>query len=310
MAGAATLAARKQSSLSADAVAVAAEKSYNDMQSKIFGKTVSNGQYGTYITRDSGGSNGTTSTKFVQSGVSVNQIKAAAQAATAAREIANKRYAELVVAEKTALDASAAYEADSRVAAAQAALTAAKKTETDQIKDAVKFTADFYTEVTKKYGDEASQLAQDLANSLQGKKIKTVDDALEAFELFSGRLNKKFSAQDRAAISQALASVNLTQAAKNLARFSKGFNVISKGIDLVDTIKEITKAIDTDNWRPVFVKVETLAVGAGAGVLASVVFSFIVGMPLGILGFALVMAIVGVLIDERFMERINKLIGI
>lgn len=311
IAAAATLAARKQSSLSADAAAVTAEKSYNDMQSKIFGKIVSNGQYGTYIIRDGGGRNGTTSRRFVQSGVSVNQIKAAAQAATAAREIANKRYAERVAAEKTALDASAAaYEADSRVAAAQAALTAAKKTETDQIKDAVKFTADFYTEVTKKYGDEASQLAQDLANSLQGKKIKTVDDALEAFEQFNGGLNKKFSVQDRAAISQALASVDLSQAAENLARFSKGFNVISKGIDLVDTIKEITKAIDTDNWRPVFVKLETLAVGAGAGVLASVAFSFIVGMPLGILGFALVMAIVGALIDERFMERVNKLIGI
>lgn len=34
------------------------------------------------------------------------------------------------------------------------------------------------------------------------------------------------------------------------------------------------------------------------------------GLPLGIIGFALMMAIIGALVDEKLMERINNQLGI
>jgi len=49
---------------------------------------------------------------------------------------------------------------------------------------------------------------------------------------------------------------------------------------------------------------------AGAAALTAFAFSIILGLPLGIIGFALIMALVGAFVNEQLMESINSRLGI
>ncbi|TDT56916.1 colicin pore forming domain-containing protein [Enterobacter sp. AG5470] len=179
------------------------------------------------------------------------------------------------------------------------------------VKDAVKFTADFYKEVTAKFSEQSAKVAQELAAAAKGKKIRNVEQALAAFDRFQTVLDKKYSVADREAIAKALESVNRANMASSLAKFSKGFGYVGKAIDAYDAILvELPKAIRTKNWRPFFVKVEAIAAGNAATALTAFVFSAITGSALGILGFALMMAIVGALVDEAFITKVNALLGV
>ena len=143
------------------------------------------------------------------------------------------------------------------------------KAEEERVKDAIKFTADFYKTVTEKFGEHSSKVAKELAEAAKGKSIKNVDDALKAFEKHNNVLNKKFGVKDREAIAKAMESVNRDQMAKSLAKFSKAFNYIGKTIDRYDTVVAIGKAIETNNWRPVFIQIEALAAGRAATALTA-----------------------------------------
>ncbi|EFO1958950.1 colicin, partial [Escherichia coli] len=50
------------------------------------------------------------------------------------------------------------------------------------------------------------------------------------------------------------------------------------------------KAARTDNWRPFFVKTETIIAGNAATALVALVFSILTGSALGIIGYGLLMA--------------------
>ncbi|HGJ5859717.1 MAG TPA: colicin-like pore-forming protein [Arsenophonus nasoniae] len=136
-----------------------------------------------------------------------------------------------------------------------------KNKEVSAVKDAMKFTADFYKEVFKVYGEQGEQLAKALAEQSKGKKIRNVDDALKAYAKHQANINKKINAKDRAAIANALESVKVDDIAKNFRRFSNAMKYTSAAIDFVDCIIELQKAIPTDNWRPFFVKTETIVAG-------------------------------------------------
>ncbi|CNL32298.1 Colicin-Ia [Yersinia frederiksenii] len=113
-------------------------------------------------------------------------------------------------------------------------------------KDAVKFTADFYKELTSKYGDSSSKIAYELAEAAKGKQIRNADEALSSFDKYKDVLNKKFSVKDREAIAKALESVDRGLMAKNLAKFSKAFNYVGHTVDVYDVVIELNKAVKTD----------------------------------------------------------------
>ncbi|MGL5387961.1 MAG: colicin-like pore-forming protein [Serratia sp. (in: enterobacteria)] len=184
------------------------------------------------------------------------------------------------------------------------------KAEQERVKDAVKYTANFYTELTGRFGEQSAKIAQELADAAKGKQIRNADEALKAFNKYKDVLNKKFSVKDREAIAKALESLNRDQMAKSLAKFSKAFNYVGWTIVGYDTVKEIEKALESNNWRPVFVKLESLAAGRAATALTAFAFSIILGSPLGILGFAIIMTLVSAFIDDSLMEEVNNLIGI
>lgn len=182
--------------------------------------------------------------------------------------------------------------------------------ETEAVKDSVKFTADFYKELFNTYGEKAEQLAKALADQAKGNKIRNATDAEKAWEKHKANIDKKINAKDREAIGKWLESIDVKVAAQNFQRFSKGLGYTSKAIDFAEWATELHKAIKTDNWRPFFVKTETLVVGTTATALAGLAFSAILGGPVGILGYGLIIAGVGVLINDELVEMANKFWGI
>ncbi|HCM63046.1 MAG TPA: hypothetical protein DIT05_10955 [Morganella sp. (in: Bacteria)] len=182
--------------------------------------------------------------------------------------------------------------------------------EFSQVKTAVKFTADFYKEIFKVHGEKAEQLAKALAAQAKGKKIRNADDAAKAWEKHKANPDKKINSQDRAAITKWLESVDVKAAAENFKWFSKGMGYTSQFIDLANWSTSLYNAIQTGDWRPFFVKTETIATGMAATVVVAFAFSMLIGNPVGLVMYGLIMGGIGFIIDDAFVEKANQFWGI
>ena len=185
-----------------------------------------------------------------------------------------------------------------------------KQDELKATKDAINFTTEFLKSVSEKYGAKAEQLAREMAGQAKGKKIRNVEEALKTYEKYRADINKKINAKDRAAIAEALESVKLSDISSNLNRFSRGLGYAGKITNFADWITEFGKAARTDNGCPFFVKTETIIACNTATALVALVFSILTGSALGIIGYGLLMAVTGTLIDETLVEKANKFWGI
>ncbi|MEF7302100.1 pore-forming bacteriocin colicin K, partial [Escherichia coli] len=188
-------------------------------------------------------------------------------------------------------------EAEQKLKEAQDAL------EKSQIKDAVDTMVGFYQYITEQYGEKYAKIAQDLAEKSKGKKIQGVDEALAAFEKYKNVLDKKFSKVDRDAIFNALESVNYDELSKNLTKISKSLKITSRVSFLYDVGSDFKNAIETGNWRPLFVTLEKSAVDVGVAKIVALMFSFIVGVPLGFWGIAIVTGIVSSYIGDDELSK-------
>ncbi|MGP2715886.1 colicin-like pore-forming protein [Serratia marcescens] len=81
----------------------------------------------------------------------------------------------------------------------------------------------------------------------------------------------------------------------SIAKFSKAFNYTGKAIDANDAydvfVVELPNAIRTQNFRPLFVKIETHGAGMAATALTAFAYGVILDTPLGIFGFAIIMTL-------------------
>ncbi|QHA97117.1 colicin-like pore-forming protein [Pseudomonas sp. J380] len=205
---------------------------------------------------------------------------------------------------------------DERIAAEAAAKKAAEEAEAkriaeeqakaeEEIKGAIKFTADFYKEIGEKYSAQMSALATDLAETAKGKTLRSAEEALKAFDQYKDHLDKKFSAADRAAIVNALDSLDRAELAKNLNLFAKGFGYTGKALDAYDLVEEVKKSYASGDWNNTVLKVETLFAGNAATGLIAFAFGVTVSTPVGIVAFALIMALVSAYIDDAHVKQFN-----
>lgn len=185
-----------------------------------------------------------------------------------------------------------------------------KQEDLKTIQDAAKLSSDFFKELYGKYGDIQGKIAQELVEASKGKQLRSIDEALKSFGTFKGNFEKLYSDNDRKAVAYGLESLKRTELAKNLKMFGKAFGFTSASIDTYELVIELGKAIQTKNWRPVFVKAETLFAGQGAGALTAWAFSIILGASIGVLGFAVIMAAVSALVNDSLIEKINKAMGV
>ncbi|MGC0990073.1 colicin-like pore-forming protein [Pantoea agglomerans] len=238
-------------------------------------------------------------------------------------DVSDARVAALykILADNRALATST--QAGTRITKAKQAMIAAKKElaiidytlqgraqQNTAVADAIKFTADFMAEITGKYSQQASALAQEYAEHAKGKTLRNVDEALAAFNNYKNSLGAKFSAADRNAIANALNSVQYSSYATQLAKFSKGFGYYGVATDTYETVKELIKAFLTDNWRPALVKIEAMTAGKVAVVAVAFTFAALAGTPIGILGYGVLLALTSALIDDALINKINTSLGL
>jgi len=96
---------------------------------------------------------------------------------------------------------------------------------------------------------------------------------------------------------------------QKLSVMQRGFGVASKSVDVATLTNEISKAVQTGNWHPVFIKIETLLAGALASQLLAYYFAALIVSPLGVLLFAVLLASASAAIDESALEELNSFIS-
>lgn len=166
--------------------------------------------------------------------------------------------------------------------------------------------ADFYKEVTSKYSSSFSKQAQNLAESVKGKKIKNAQDALRTFEKYKNQLNSKVSAADRAAIGRALDAVNRAELSKTLAQYSKAFGIVSYSVNGLSLYDAYSKAVKTGQWSGFYAEVDKQLLGIVAAELTAFAFSVIATTSVGIIGFGLIMLLVAAAVDKLDYDAFNK----
>ncbi|PAO06177.1 hypothetical protein CIW61_01235 [Enterobacter cloacae] len=180
--------------------------------------------------------------------------------------------------------------------------------EREDTKAAAKITADFYKEIGEKAGARQAAIAKELAAAAKGKKLRSASEALAAYEKYKNVLSAKYSVADRQAIARALASVNRDTAAKNLHLFGKAAGFVGVSMDMYDLTVELKKSIETDNYRGFALKAASMLAAYDAGLITAWAFSIMLGSPLGILGYAIIMASVSALIDEKLLGNVMNYI--
>ncbi|WP_421672495.1 colicin-like pore-forming protein [Raoultella terrigena] len=179
-----------------------------------------------------------------------------------------------------------------------------------ETKDALKKASGFFNDLYGKFGENQEKIAKELFESAKDKKLRSIDDAIKSYGTFKGNFDKLHNESRRKAISLELKAVERTELVKNLKVFGKAFGLVDKTIDGYDLVTELRKSIESNNWRPFFVKAESIFAGLGASWLTAWSFSIILATPLGVVTFAVIMASVSALVDEKLMEKINKSIGV
>ncbi|EEV5627110.1 TPA: hypothetical protein JLL04_005090 [Escherichia coli] len=181
--------------------------------------------------------------------------------------------------------------------------------EANAVNDAISKVNDFYKELASKYGDKLEKEAKALADEAKGKKIRNANEAIKAFDRYKDVLNKKFSVSDREAIAKALESLNKDQMAKQLKIFGKAFGVVGEAIQWGGFISGLVKGFRTGDWSEAFISGEKIAVGKAASVMVTVVFSAMAVNTIGILGFAVIMAVTSALITDERLKQLNSFIN-
>ncbi|MFY9995792.1 MAG: colicin-like pore-forming protein [Leclercia sp.] len=80
-------------------------------------------------------------------------------------------------------------------------------------------------------------------------------------------------------------------------------------MDLADLGVAVKKGVETGDWKDAITKVESIALTNTAGQLTAIAFAA-AGAPLGIVGFGIVMLLLGVVFsNENVLSAINTSLG-
>lgn len=177
------------------------------------------------------------------------------------------------------------------------------------MKDAITTVTTFFETVSKKFGERAARLSQEMAAQARSAKIRSVPEAISLFDKYKGTAVNKLNAADKAAISNAFKSLEQAAMAKQLSAYSKVFGRFNKTMDLADLGAAVKKGVETGDWKDAINKVESIALTNTAGQLTAIAFAA-AGAPLGIVGFGIVMLLLGVVFsNENVLSAINTSLG-
>ena len=238
------------------------------------------------------------------------QVEALAlqQAAEAARRAEEARRLE---EERARLAAQAMAQ---RIAEENARIAVAEEArQIDEHKRAVAFVADANKYILEKYGANLHQIVMDLQKDISGKKIRSYSEAMRTFEQVRTNPNARLSPQDRRAVVDALNALDKATYTDSVNRLAKGFGVTGKIVQAHSVVEKAIIGFQDGNWKPLLLEFESIAAGAGAGLLVALIappvlaaFSF--PHVIAVVATGLLVAGVAALLDAETVEKINDTI--
>lgn len=166
----------------------------------------------------------------------------------------------------------------------------------------------------QRYNSLAGEIAGNIRN-FRGKTIRSYDDAMMSLNKILTNPNLKINAKDRDAIINAWESLNAKDLGNKFAALSKTFKIADYAIKANNVRTKSIEGYQTGNWGPLLREVESWVASGIAASVTLAVFSVTLGTMLlwagvpatavGILGIML-SALVGALIDDKFIERLNN----
>ena len=234
-----------------------------------------------------------------------------------------RRQAEALAQQQAAEAARQAEEAQRQEQARQAALRLeeekqriAAETEAKRIDDykrAVAYVADANKFILEKYGAKLHQVVMDLQKDVSGKKIRSYNEALRTFEQVRTNPNARLSPQDTHAVVDALNALDKATYMDSVNRLAKGFGVTGKIVQAHSVVEKAIIGFQDGNWKPLLLEFESIAAGAGAGLLVALIappvlaaFSF--PPVIAVVATGLLVAGVAALLDAKTVEKINNTI--
>lgn len=178
-----------------------------------------------------------------------------------------------------------------------------------EMMDAITAMTTFFEGVSKKFGERAARMSQELADQARSAKIRSVPEAIAMFNKHKVSAFKKLTAADKTAIVNAFKSLEQADIAKQLTAYSKVFGRFNKTMDLAGLAAAVKKGIETGDWNETFKKLETIALTNVTGQLVAVAFAA-AGAPLGIVAFGVILILAGALFSsDTVLSAINTSLG-
>lgn len=195
----------------------------------------------------------------------------------------------------------------------------ARKTETEALTKASELISDIGEKVSNYAGEKYKAVSDEIASNIrnfQGKTIRNYDDAMKSLNKVLNNPNLKINAGDRTALANALAHMDASDMADKLGKLAKGFKV-ADALQKIEKIREKSiTGIETGNWGPLVLEVESWVVGGLVSSLAVSLFTAVLSI-VGVAAVApTVTALLGVfvavlvasLIDDKLVDKINNVI--
>ncbi|MFU2088968.1 colicin-like pore-forming protein [Avibacterium avium] len=181
-----------------------------------------------------------------------------------------------------------------------------QKAQKNEIQTNAEYASAFFEHITEKYGDLAAKEARKLVESVKGKKIRSVDEAIKAFDKYKGSINKKFSLEDREAVSKALHSLDMKSISDDLYKFNKAFKFTGKAFSVFSLKEALQEGYQNGNWKPFYLELEKQALDKAATYVAGITLAALAGTPLGIIGYGVLMVVTSALISDELVEKIHR----
>lgn len=196
-----------------------------------------------------------------------------------------------------------------------------KQLEKDTLLDASAIIVDSGEKISTLLGQEYKAISDRIANDVknfQGKKIRSLNDALKDLDKILKNPNFKVSKQDSTAIVNAVKQIEVTTLSDNFYRLGKAFKVLDVGLKIEKIREKTTEGFNTGNWNPLMLEVEAMILsGYTASLALSIVISLIgsiasllsVGaLPVALVSIAAIILIsyMSSLIDTNLVDKINQ----
>lgn len=166
----------------------------------------------------------------------------------------------------------------------------------------------------EKYKNIANEIAGDLRN-FQGKKLRSLSDALKTLEKIIGNPNMKISQADRNVLANAVRHIDTKTLADNFQRLGKAFGMFGNVLTAEKLREKAAVGFETGNWQPLMLELEAMvlsgyATGITMGVFSSILLTIasVLSLPATstIIGAVILTSIVTSFIDAELADKINK----